>query len=525
VLCAVLLAVSDACTPPPARVLRLNDAAIGELDPHKGSDYADAILMYNVYDFLVRPGPGGSIERDLADSWTISEDGRVYQFRLRDAVFHDGTPVEASDVVFSARRMMEMNRGFSYLFPDFTVAAPASDRVVFTLEAPFAPFLDGLIRLAIVNEEAVRANLDDGPFGDLGDYGGLYLSAEAAGSGPYRVVSHNPRELTVLRPFDEHPAGFAPDAPEIVRFKYSMQTPTVRALLTRGQHELTRLALPVAVLRSLANVEGIELRQDIRSTNHYIKLNTKRPPTDDVHVRRAMALAFDYEALLRILEVTPQLASGRPARGPLPAGVLGYDADRSPPRRDVDAARAELALADYEPDEHPIEIQWVSEVGTTEQIALLFQQNMAEIGLDVRVVRAPWGLVLERGTRPETTPHASTVDVSANSRDPDSILTAMYHSESAGSWAALEWLLDPTIDALIEEGRRMVDPAARAAWYAALQDSIITRQPSIFAYETATVIVKQSHVRAPRLDDPSQAIPAIGANYLFREISVGAPGS
>jgi peptide/nickel transport system substrate-binding protein len=523
---AALLALAVslfACTPPPAHVLRLNDAAIGELDPHKGSDYADAILMYNVYDFLVRPGPGGTIVPDLALSWSISEDGRVYDFQLDDRVFHDGSPVGASDVVFSGRRMVEMNRGFSYLFPSFTAAAPAPDRVVFTLDAPFAPFLDGLIRLAIVDEDAVCANLAEGSFGELGDYGSLYLSATPAGSGPYQVVSHNPRELTVLRPFEEHPAGFAPDAPEIVRFKYSMQTPTVRALLTRGQHELTRLALPVPVLRALSNVEGIELRQDVRSTNHYIKLNTKRAPTDDVHVRRAMALAFDYEALFTILEVIPGLTNGRPARGPLPAGVLGYDPDRPPPRRDLEAARAELALARYDPDEHPIQIQWVSEVGTTEQIALLFQQNMAEIGLDVRVVRAPWGLVLERGTRMETTPHASTVDVSANSRDPDSILTAMYHSSSAGSWAALEWLLDPAIDRLIEDGRRIVDPEARTTWYSALQDSIIVRQPSIFAYETSTVIAKQTHVRAPRLDDPTQAIPAIGANYLFREFSVGVP--
>ena len=91
---AVLVAVGlAACQPPERRLLRVNDAAIGELDPHKASDYADSILMMNVYDFLVRTAPDGSVVPDLATGWAASEDGRTYTFSLRnDARFHDGAP-------------------------------------------------------------------------------------------------------------------------------------------------------------------------------------------------------------------------------------------------------------------------------------------------------------------------------------------------------------------------------------------------------------------------------------------------
>ena len=102
----VATAILACVPPPPGSVLRLNDAAIGELDPHKGSDYADSILMFNVYDFLVRPGEGNKIAPDLAPSWAVSDDGLSYKFKLRDdVVFHDSSPLRAADVVFSARRL------------------------------------------------------------------------------------------------------------------------------------------------------------------------------------------------------------------------------------------------------------------------------------------------------------------------------------------------------------------------------------------------------------------------------------
>ena len=154
------------------RVLRVNDAPIGELDPHKGKDYADSMLMFNVYDFLVRASADGRMVPDLAESWTISDDGLTYTFKLRDAAFHDGSPVEAQDVVYSADRIATLKRGFSYLLPDFeSVTADGRKTVVFKLKEPSAPFVAALTRLAVVNSEVVAANYKEGDFGDKGDYG------------------------------------------------------------------------------------------------------------------------------------------------------------------------------------------------------------------------------------------------------------------------------------------------------------------------------------------------------------------
>ena len=518
----VLLGGLAAPTMAQERVVRVNDAPIGELDPHKGTDYADSMLMFNVYDFLVRPSAGGQMVADLAESWTVSDDGLAHTFNLRaDAVFHDGSPVEAEDVVYSANRMSTMKRGFSYLLADWeSVSATGPKTVVFKLKEPFAPFLTSLSRLAVVNSAIVSANYLDGDFGEQGDYGDQFLSANTAASGSYTVESHNPQELSVLRKNPDHYAGFAENAPDVVRLSYALEPTTLRALMPRGEHDVTRMQLPVEILQALNRDPNISLARDLGGAAFYIKLNMQRPPTDDVHFRRAIALAFDYDTMQTLLEVTEDVSAGAPVNGPVPRGLVGFDENNPYPNRDIEAAKAALAMSKYGPNDHPFVIQWVAEVPTYGDIALIFQQSMADIGIDVDVVRSPWALVLEKAAKAETTPHANTVKVGSNTPDPDSLLSSMYHSSNAGSWQSMDWMLDPEIDAALEQGRKILDPAKRAAFYEDLVREIIDLQPSIFAYETLTVVAKRDNVVAPSLEDPNMAIVSTGMNYLFRTFSV-----
>lgn len=406
------------------RVLRLDESAVGELDPAKATDYADSQLMFNVYDTLVWSDAEGNITPLLADSWSTSEDGTVYTFNLRDgALFHDGSPVVASDVVFSLDRMLAIQQGFSYLFDGWVTDVKAVDdaTVEFTLSQPYSPFLASLVRLPIVNEAVVRANVADGSYGDLGDYGQAYLSTNDAGSGAYIITSHNPQELSVMKKFDDYFFGFAENAPDEVRLRYSLEAAAVRTLMSRGEHDVTSQWLPTEVLSALAR-DGLPILTEGGTSVFYLKLNTQRAPTDDVHFRRAMALAFDYDALISILRVTDDVSLGLKIAGPLPAGFPGADPSLEPPSRDLDAAKAELALSQYDPAKVEVVLGWVAEVPLEEKIALLLQQNMSEIGINVSVVKVPWALMTEQAAQPETTPNVTTVFVSTPFPDPDSLL-------------------------------------------------------------------------------------------------------
>ena len=91
------------------------------LDPAAVDSVYDALPVGQIFDGLVALDPGLNIVPALADTWTISRDGRIYTVHLRDGVrFHDGTPLTSSDVVYSLRRLLDPARekksiGVSYL--------------------------------------------------------------------------------------------------------------------------------------------------------------------------------------------------------------------------------------------------------------------------------------------------------------------------------------------------------------------------------------------------------------------------
>jgi peptide/nickel transport system substrate-binding protein len=131
-LSAALMAATALIALPAAAqtVLSLDEVPVGELDPAKASDYADSLLMFNVYDTLVLPVQGGpGYAPHLAESWEV--DGNDYVVTLRgDVRFRSGNPLTAEDVVFSFERMKALGAGLSFLFDNVTGAEAVDERTV-----------------------------------------------------------------------------------------------------------------------------------------------------------------------------------------------------------------------------------------------------------------------------------------------------------------------------------------------------------------------------------------------------------
>ena len=253
-------------------VLRLDEVAVGELDPAKASDYADSILMFNVYDTLVLPNQGGpGHSGHLAESWT--SDGATYTFKLRDGVsFQSGNPLRAQDVVYSLERMQALGAGLSYLFAGVKAEAVDDHTVKFMLEAPYAPFVASLVRLPIVDQALVAANSDD-------QWGEAFLSGNGAGTGAYSVNSHNPQEETVMAKWDGYFLGVADAAPDTVRLRYGLEAATVRTLIAQGEHDIASQWLPPEVVKALAD-DGAQLLTEAGTGAFYFKMNTTKAPLD-----------------------------------------------------------------------------------------------------------------------------------------------------------------------------------------------------------------------------------------------------
>ena len=501
------------------RVLRHDESAPGQLDPAKATDYASSILMFNVYDALVQGDAVKGVAPSVASSWKISPDGKTYTFTLRnDVKFHDGSKLTSADVVFSFERLKAINQGFANLFDTVSsVKASGPNTVVFTLSKSFAPFISNLARLQIVNKALVLKNKQDGKFGANGDYGQAWLNTHDAGSGAYFVESHNGQELTVMKKFSAYFQPFVADAPDTVRQRYSLDPTTVRTLMQRKELDITSQWLPPETLKALA---GTGLLQENGAGLFFVKLNTQKAPTDDVNVRKAIAAAFDYATLRGLLKITDKVTSGSPANGPLVAGMPGYNKSLPVPSRNLDLAKQLLAKSKYKGDQLTIEVGWVAEVPFEERIALLMQQNLAEVGIKVNVVKVPWAVMTQRASKASTTPNASLVYVSPIVPDPDAALYPVYHSSSAGTWLSMEWLNNALVDKLLDQARAETNPAKRAALYQQVSKLIVDLQPDIFGYVQNAVFAKQANIGVPALENPEKTVAMQGGNFIFRTISV-----
>lgn len=494
-------------------VLRVDEVAVGELDPGKATDYADSVLMFNVYDTLVLSAQGsGGVVPHLAESWET--DGTTYTFKLRgDVKFQSGNPLTAEDVVFSLDRMKSLGQGLSYLFANVTGAeAVDGSTVKFTLASAYSPFLSALQRLPIVDKKLVMANLGEGE-GDMKDWGQTFLSTNGAGTGAYKVVSHNPQQETVLAKNADYFLGVPAKAPDTVRYRYGLEAATVRTLIAQGEHDISSQWLPPEVLKSLA-AEGAQLLTESGGAGFYIKMNTAKAPFDDLNCRLAVASAFDYDAAIKMVAITDTVSQGSPASGPLPVGMLGSLPASDAFKRDLDAAKKYLSECKHK--DFTLELSWIGEVPLEERFALLMQANFAEVGIKSEVKKVPWALFTEMVTKPENTPNISQVFVNAVTGDPDTLIYGMYHSSAAGTWQSPEYLKDAKVDELLDKGRTVTTQEERAAAYTEVSKRLRELQPSIYAYDQTGVFAASKRVSVPALSDPSKGFSLNGMGFTFR---------
>jgi peptide/nickel transport system substrate-binding protein len=466
------------------RVLRVTHAWPNRIDPAVGNDYVAASSLINLYDSLVFPNAKGGVDPWLAESWEVSEDGKTYTFKLRqDVKFHDGTPLKASDVVFSYNRLATIGEGFAYLVTAGVESVEALDdyTVQFKIAAPTALFLPSLTRLYVLNEKLVREHIKpEGPYGEFGDFAKEWLQTNDAGSGPYKVKEFPLEQYLLMEKNPEWWGEFVPNAPDEVRYIGTTEAVTVRSLMEKGELEISDQWQSFEAYEALDKIEGVDIVALPGMTTFYFMINNRIPPTDDVHCRRAMSYAFDYDAAVGL-----EWPGTKQTVGPVPASLAGHDDTITPYKRDLNKAREELAQCKYasELDKYPVQMHWVSEVPDEEKFALLFQSNMAEIGIKVEITKSPWLSVVENTSKLETSPHIVTIYVSSDLPEAGLMLKQRYHSSTANTWQQNEWLLDPELDAAIDNALATLDEQQRFEKYRAIQRKLVEDAVSIWVYD------------------------------------------
>ncbi|HHY94931.1 MAG TPA: ABC transporter substrate-binding protein [Firmicutes bacterium] len=507
------------------RVVRITGAFPLYPDPGVGLDFVECAALGNLYDTLVFPTLDGQIEPHLATDWQVSSDGLKYTFNLRRGVkFHDGSELEAEDIVFSMHRLITMGEGFGYLFEDVVESARATDKytVEFKLKKPFGPFVSALVRLYVLNKDLVMQHLErPGQYGEFGDYGKKWLLTNDAGSGPYRILEVKLEEYLLAERFEDYWEGWEESAPEYVKFLGSCEPVTVRTLMARRELEITDEWQPAENVRAMDGIEGVDVAYLPNGSICNIMLNTKKPPTDDVHFRKALAYCLDYD--VTVDKIYP---GSKRSNGPVASMYPGHNPNLVPYERNLDIARVELKKSKYYQhlDKYPVTMSWCAEVPDEEKIALLLQANAAELGIKVEVLKTPYVTICANVQNPETTAHGTILFQGDSYPDAGSVLKTRYHSSTCGTTSQCEWLQDPEIDRLIEKALATPDQAARFKTYHEIQEKLVNLCPTIWLFEQAEMRAYQAaYLSWPAADyakDGRLLCPTVGRMLYAREMKV-----
>jgi len=427
----------------------------------------------------------------------------------------------ASDVIYSYNRLKEIGEGYAYLVTPHVKEIKALDdyTVEITLDQPSALFLPSLVRLYVANEELVRQNTKpDGPYGENGDYGKEWLQTNDAASGPYKVKEFPLEQYLLMEKFTDWWGEFNPNAPDEVRFIGTTEAVTVRSLMQNNELEISDQWQSFEAYEALEKMEGVSIAALPSMSSFYYMVNNKIPPTDDEHCRKAMSYAFDYDAAVALeWPGTLQMV------GPVPAGLAGHNPNVLVYKRDLDKAQDELAQCKYAADiaNYPILLNWVAEVPDEEKWALLFQSNLAEIGMPVEIVKVPWLSLVENTSKLETSPNIATIYVSSDLPEAGLMLKQRYHSSTTGTWQQVEWLQDPDLDAAIDDALATLDDQERYAKYFAIQEQLANMAASVWIYDQVEKHAYRECVEWPASQGLTSLI--MGYQLYAAHISVTCP--
>lgn len=453
------------------KIIRITADSTPVIDPAVGISNSSSIAFVNLYDTLVFPTEDG-VKPWLATDWEVNQEGTEYTFYLKEGVkFHDGSELLASDVVFTTKRLIDIGEGFAYIYSDIIKEVVAVDdyTVKFILNNPFGPFVDSLCRLYIVNEDLIMENLNDGAYGEYGDYGRDFLITNDAGSGPYMAKELVQQDYFYAVKFDDWHMGWDENAPESFKIIYGTEPSTVRTMLASKQLEISDMWQSTESLEALSKLEGIEIVPYSTRLVQNVYYNTSIEPTDDVNYRKALSCLFDYEMIVEDIFVDSKLNYG-----PVSSYTAG-STETTQYKYDLEKAKEYLSKSKYADNyqDYTIEFLVNSDVQDIEKIALAFQSAAKQVGINVEITKAPWVTIQERVSSPESTPHVTTINAGPQYNEAGATLESGFHSKTAGTYENCHWYLTDELDAEIEDALATVDRDERFAKYEKLQHKIV----------------------------------------------------
>ncbi|PBC06832.1 ABC transporter substrate-binding protein [Mesorhizobium sp. WSM3859] len=479
---------------------------IATLDPAIGYDWQNWSMINSLFSRLVDYKPGTTeLGPSLADSYDVSDDGKVYTFKLHPGVkFTNGRAVTAADVKWSIERAVNPKTqgpgaGFfhSIVGADKMTAGAADTMdgitavddhtVKFTLSQPDATFLNVLALnfASVVPKEAVEA-----AGGDFGKH--------PVGSGAFTLKEWTIGQRLV---FVKNPDYFIKERPHVDSFTIEVgQEPLVALLrLQKGEVDIAGDGIPPAKyleMKKSPEFEGMIVdRQQLETS--YVTLNTQVKPFDNVKVRQAVNMAINKDRIVRIIN-----GRATPASQVLPPLMPGYDQNYKGYAYDPEKAKALLAEAGLK-DGFSTQI-YTSNTDPQPRITQAIQQDLAAIGVKAEIKAVANPNVIAAGGTQGQAPMVWSGGLGwiADFPDPSDFYGPILGCGSAvaGGWN-WSWYCNKDIDARAQAADAMPVPAKaeerNKAWAQIFTDIQTNDAPWIPVFNERRVVAKSKRMGGP----------------------------
>ncbi|MDF0733339.1 ABC transporter substrate-binding protein [Pseudomonas entomophila] len=456
------------------------------------------VLMNRLVEFDAK---AGEVVPSLAERWTVSADGLVYDFTLRDGVKFHTTPsfkptrdLQAEDVLFSFQRMLYPAHAWHKTAPGGyphaqslqlgslikSIEAPDPHTVRFTLTHADATFLATLsmgfasIYSAEYADKLLKAGTPE------------KLNSEPVGTGPF--VLQRLQKDAVVR-YRANPDYFA-GKPAVDPLLYVI-TPDANVRLQklkRGECQVALSPKPLDIAEA-AKDSNLKAEATPAFMTAFVALNSEHPPLDKPEVRQAINLAFDKPAYLKaVFEGTATAANG-----PYPPTTWSYAKDLPGYPTDLKKAKALLAKAGL-PDGFSTTI-WTRPSGSLLNPnpnlgAQMLQADLAKVGIKAEIRVIEWGELIRRAKAGEH--DVLFMGWAGDNGDPDNFLTPQFSCAAVQSGTNFARFCDSRLDQLISAGRTTSDQSVRSRLYQ--QAQALIQQQALWvplAHPTAATLLRQ----------------------------------
>lgn len=484
---ALAISLTAASFPVVAQAQALKIAGPWEIAGIEPAQTGYVFSRLQVAETLVTTDKEGKLAPGLAESWTVSDDGRIWRFPIRqNAVFHDGSKVTAEAATESLRRAVA---GMGVL-SQAPIAEISSDggAVVIRLDEPFSALPAYLVHFSTI----ILAPSSYDAAGKI---------THIVGSGPYKIKALTPPQKLELEDSKTWWGG----KPGIGEVTYlAVGQGETRALMAEsGEADLVFSMLPVSVDRLKANPK-LDVRIATIPRTRILKVNAASPFFDTVEERQAISLAIDRPGITKVILRNPQLA----ATQLFPPAMPGwYVSDLEPLTRDLAKAKELLAKAGWKPGSDGILEQDGKRFSVTlltyaswpelPPIATAIQAQLRQVGIDAKV---SVGNSSEIPARHKD----GTLEMGLISRlysiVPDPVGTLVGDYGPGGSdWGATGWE-STEIQDVVTKLSATSDPAARAPLQRQAVDILQRELPSIPVTWSELAIVSSKRVTGVEVD-------------------------